>query len=140
MLLHQRVASPRRHRQGKGVVMTRDDVIRMAVESGFGKEHGWEKYERFAALVAQQEREACAKVCESTYTNGDGAEGWLEIVAGKIRTRTNSTVKQSLTVAEAVTAEREACLAEIETGIWIDMTTDEILASIADSIRARGAK
>lgn len=124
--------------------MARDDVIRMAREAGFGPASAWDEcyqlFERFASLVAQQEREACAKVCESTYTNGDGAEGWLEIVAGKIRTRTNSTVKQSLTVADAVAAEREACLAEIETGIWIDMTTDEILASIADAIRARGAK
>lgn len=34
--------------------------------------------------------------------------------------------------------ERNACLAEIETGIWVDKTTEEVLAEIADAIRARG--
>lgn len=33
--------------------------------------------------------------------------------------------------------ERQACLAEIETGIWIDKTTGEVLGEIADAIRAR---
>lgn len=33
--------------------------------------------------------------------------------------------------------ERNACLAEIETGIWIDKTTEEVLGEIADAIRAR---
>lgn len=37
----------------------------------------------------------------------------------------------------AAQQERNACLAEIETGIWIDKTTDEVLADIADAIRAR---
>jgi hypothetical protein len=49
--------------------MTRDDIIRMAREAGFV---GWlaetpfvtASFERFAALVAAAEREACAKVCE----------------------------------------------------------------------------
>ncbi len=50
--------------------MTRDDVIRMAREAGAGNLHGeWSLFghvalERFAALVAAAEREACAKVCE----------------------------------------------------------------------------
>jgi len=34
--------------------------------------------------------------------------------------------------------EREACLAEIETGIWLDKTTEEVLAEIAAAIHARG--
>ena len=29
--------------------------------------------------------ERCAVVCEGIYTNGDGAEGWLEIAAAAIR-------------------------------------------------------
>lgn len=33
--------------------------------------------------------------------------------------------------------ERNACLAEIETGIWMDKTTEELLAEIAEAIRAR---
>jgi hypothetical protein len=49
--------------------MNRDDIIRMAREAGFssavGKHIGLDDdLERFAALVAAAEREACAKVCE----------------------------------------------------------------------------
>jgi hypothetical protein len=36
--------------------------------------------------------------------------------------------------------EREACLAEVEQGIWFDKTTEEILDSIASAIRARETK
>jgi hypothetical protein len=48
--------------------MTRDDIIRMAREA-WGEHHEifWfndDGIERFAALVAAAEREACAKVCE----------------------------------------------------------------------------
>lgn len=48
--------------------MTRDDIIAMAREAGFSRKHA-EVYfdrqlERFAALIAQHEREACAKVCD----------------------------------------------------------------------------
>ena len=58
--------------------MTQDEIIRMAREAGFEVDEGLfpfeaaeDKYigtertlERFAALVAAHEREACAKVCE----------------------------------------------------------------------------
>jgi hypothetical protein len=48
--------------------MTRDDIIRMAREAGFadtqGTVHAFYQLERFAALVAAAEREACAKVCD----------------------------------------------------------------------------
>jgi hypothetical protein len=56
--------------------MTRDDIIRMAREAGckpFRSPEHWDDVqvfatpnvlERFAALVAAHEREACAKVCE----------------------------------------------------------------------------
>ena len=55
--------------------MTQDEIIRMAREAGaveryFGNQlhgiafHKKEWLERFAALVAAHEREACAKVCE----------------------------------------------------------------------------
>ena len=52
--------------------MTKDEIIRMAKECGV-HEYGpltrnWSfelsQFERFAALVAAAEREACAKVCE----------------------------------------------------------------------------
>jgi uncharacterized protein YdhG (YjbR/CyaY superfamily) len=49
--------------------MTREDIIRMAREAGFpdyamglASEDAWQKTERFAALVAAAEREACAKI------------------------------------------------------------------------------
>ena len=53
--------------------MNRKDIIRMAREAGFeysGAELSWEsvicteELERFAALVASAEREACAKLLE----------------------------------------------------------------------------
>jgi hypothetical protein len=51
--------------------MTRDDIINMAREAGatVSSFHGRfvmypDDIERFAALVAAHEREACAKVCE----------------------------------------------------------------------------
>ena len=55
--------------------MTRDELIRMAREAGITgpgpARHGFmmyanpERIERFAALVAAAEREACANVCET---------------------------------------------------------------------------
>lgn len=50
--------------------MTRDDIIHMAREAGFEFPSDYEvaepikRLERFAALVAAHEREACAKVCD----------------------------------------------------------------------------
>jgi hypothetical protein len=54
--------------------MTRDDIIRMAREAGMAEpqevmyNNFWtadqKELERFAALVAAAEREACAKVCQ----------------------------------------------------------------------------
>ena len=48
--------------------MTKDDILSMAEESGFAyiyPEPGLlTRLERFAALVAEKEREECAKVCE----------------------------------------------------------------------------
>ena len=42
---------------------------------------GWD-----AALLA--EREACAKLLENKYTNGDNCECWLDSMAEEIRGRT----------------------------------------------------
>ena len=57
--------------------MTQDEIIRMAREAGFEglieKAWGIEQLERFAALVAAHEREACAKVCD------ERAKGWFEV-------------------------------------------------------------
>ena len=56
--------------------MTQEDIIRMAREAGFYGQYP-EAYnivmiERFAALVAAAEREACAKVCEVNQMNSWG--------------------------------------------------------------------
>ena len=62
-------------KQAWSEAMTRDDIIRMAREAGFVDESfcRWGAYsddiERFAALVAAAEREACAKVCDD-WPNG----------------------------------------------------------------------
>lgn len=52
--------------------IARDDIIRMATEAGL-LEHGYPvgdrvagELERFAALVAAAEREACARICDTT--------------------------------------------------------------------------
>ena len=70
--------------------MTQDEISELARKAGlFGRfmyEHK-DEIEVFAKLVAAKEREACAKVCKSIYTNGDGAECWLENAASKIRAR-----------------------------------------------------
>lgn len=49
---------------GLGIKMTKDDIIRMAREAGFNhpsseKDTDYYKLDRFAALVAAAEREAC---------------------------------------------------------------------------------
>ena len=62
--------------------MTRDDIIRLARESGIIQpEIVFTHLERFAALVAAAEREACAKVCEEP---GWNAAKWC---ADRIRAR-----------------------------------------------------
>lgn len=48
--------------------MNREDIIRMAREAGFESHDAMinhtKELQKFAALVAAAEREACAKVCE----------------------------------------------------------------------------
>jgi hypothetical protein len=71
--------------------MNREDVIRMAWKAGFERlghtNNDWVCYpeviERFAALVASAEREACAKVAQDESDwNGDVAT-----IANRIRAR-----------------------------------------------------
>ncbi len=89
--------------------MTRDDIIRMAREAGLHRQQhnlmsnpiqyrysydGYEEnLERFAALVAAAEREACAKVCDEM--EASGALSSLEkyrtrFIADAIRARSQS--------------------------------------------------
>jgi hypothetical protein len=55
--------------------MTQDEIMTMARQAGFGNYtfEALSMFEVFAKLVAQHEREACAKVCEKwTPTDADG--------------------------------------------------------------------
>jgi hypothetical protein len=74
--------------------MDREDIIRMAQECQFA--HYYEsgdlvampQIERFAALVAAHEREACAKVCEDIDTEYEGEDVLATWCAAAIRART----------------------------------------------------
>jgi hypothetical protein len=64
----------------------KEDIIKMAREAGWGQvvsEPYIEKFERFYALVAAAEREACAKVCDGEAT----IEGIAQRCAAAIRAR-----------------------------------------------------
>lgn len=68
--------------------MKHDEILQATKEAGYD----WifpsmplKKLERFAAIIEKRTIERCAVVCEGIYTNGDGAEGWLEIAAAAIR-------------------------------------------------------
>ena len=68
--------------------MTQEEIIELAKQCGIVI--GYPKYqdiETFAKLVAEKEREACAKVCEEYETNNDTADTWLNIVSEVIRAR-----------------------------------------------------
>lgn len=76
--------------------MTRDDILRMAREAGFNTDHdlicieGWEispYMQRFAALVAAAEREACARVADMVAREIDDTNGTATYIANAIRAR-----------------------------------------------------
>ena len=53
--------------------MNREDIIEMAREAGLDPDlwNYTDAFERFAALVAEHEREACAKVCEEVESRAE---------------------------------------------------------------------
>ncbi|CAB4128078.1 hypothetical protein UFOVP102_14 [uncultured Caudovirales phage] len=56
--------------------MTQDEIIEMARQAGWSyMESGMDKQrlEAFAKLVAEKEREACAKVCDDHWEKGGAA-------------------------------------------------------------------
>jgi hypothetical protein len=62
-----------------GENMNREDIIRMATEVGFSEgeiDTCQLMLERFAALVASAEREACAKVCEERIGGAVQTNDW----------------------------------------------------------------
>ena len=72
--------------------MTREEIIRMAREAGYGlslSDMHAPALERFAALVAAAEREACAKEAENE-SNFDSTECGIDVandIAAAIRAR-----------------------------------------------------
>jgi hypothetical protein len=74
--------------------MTRDDIIKMAREAGatVSSFHGRfvmypDDIERFAALVAAAEREACARVCDVLSVHPKYASDITKLAAQAIRAR-----------------------------------------------------
>ena len=72
--------------------MNRDDIIRLATEVGANcyyeyVEFTFDELERFAALVAAQEREACARVCDLVAREIDDTNGTATYCANAIRAR-----------------------------------------------------
>lgn len=70
--------------------MTRDDIIKMAKEAKLPYEYDTyrvlylKELERFAALVAAHEREACAKLCEELLPgNGSRTAAAIRARGGK---------------------------------------------------------
>ena len=70
--------------------MTKEDIIRMAREAGLDPDlwNYTDAFERFAALVAAVEREACAKVCDVLAVHPEYASDITKVAAQAIRART----------------------------------------------------
>ena len=76
--------------------MDREDIIKLAREAEFEVYEtdvwitdGWwlEELERFAALIAAHEREACAKVCDVLAVHTEYASDITKVAAQAIRAR-----------------------------------------------------
>ena len=74
--------------------MTQEEIIRMAREAGavldklnYNTAFTIQELERFAALVAAHEREACAKVCEEKRIQMNYSEAPYNQCAAAIRAR-----------------------------------------------------
>ena len=72
--------------------MAQEDIVKMARKAGIAK-YGlgwtcWEgQLERFAALVAAHEREACAQVCDVLAVHPEYASDITKVAAQAIRAR-----------------------------------------------------
>ena len=74
--------------------MTRDSIIQMACEAGlfavpYPHPTNSKEVERFAALIAAAEREACAVICEHGWKTGIGEKHQGDVFATAIRARGN---------------------------------------------------
>ena len=73
--------------------MNRQDILRMARDAGLAisyderDEDGWQELERFAALVAADENEECAKICDEEALVFGVTD---DVCASRIRARGNA--------------------------------------------------
>jgi hypothetical protein len=71
--------------------MNREDIIRMAREAGIANswDLNWQDkiIERFAELIAEHEREACAKMCDALAVHPEYASEVTKLAALAIRAR-----------------------------------------------------
>ena len=68
--------------------MTQDEIIEMAIENTInGLTFNQDGLIRFAKLVAQHEREACAKVCDVLAVHPEYASSITKLAAQAIRNR-----------------------------------------------------
>lgn len=78
-------------------MMTKEELIDMARQAGFvdyelddGTTNAFDKrYEAFAKLVAEAEREACANICEEMAVK-DNLTNYYKVAANAIRARGNN--------------------------------------------------
>ena len=102
--------------------MNRDDIIRMAREAGckpFRSPEHWDDVqvfatpdvlERFAALVAKHEREACAKVCDVLAVHPECASDITNVAAQAIRARGNKWARKDCSMTYLLTSQKETKL------------------------------
>ena len=67
--------------------MTQEEIIEIAIQAGWDEHHAKfdTRFEPFARLVAEKERESCAKVCDG-YSDGRHAN-MADLCAEAIRAR-----------------------------------------------------
>ena len=73
--------------------MTREDIIHMAMDAGFGPAVKWDEFQkpflRFAALVAIAENEACAKIGDN-WTDYDVC-GLVDTIRARVNPEASAT-------------------------------------------------
>jgi hypothetical protein len=69
--------------------MTREDIVRMAKEAGMESFNICVELDDFAKLVAQHEREACAKMCDVLAVHPEYASDVTKLAAMAIRARSS---------------------------------------------------
>jgi len=68
--------------------MTKDDIVKLAIEHTLsGLKFDEDGLVRFAKLIAEQEREACAKVCDVLAYHPEFASDVTKLAAMAIRAR-----------------------------------------------------